>query len=404
MTLQIHWALPNRWEWIPLGRICDVKIGGTPSRNNPKYWDSGNTWVSIADLNGGEINESREEITDLGVQNSNVKLVEPNTVLISFKLTIGKLGIAGKKLYTNEAIAALPIRKEWEGRLLTQYLFHSLKVVPLTGEIDLAAKGKTLNKRKLERILVPIPFPNNVNKSLLIQRGVVTRIESFLAEVKEAATHIDAMNTATERLLETTLGQIFNKLNDTYDKYRLGDPEIAIIIPGQHIASTDYTTEPVGMPYLTGPADFGNKYPMISKWTKLPKVFCESGDILFTVKGSGVGKINMAPDQKASIGRQLMAIRPNNNIANEFLYYALLGRFFEFQKMRQGAAIPGIRKGHLEAIEIPLPSKIQQEKIITHLNSVSSEIEEMKKLLSQDAELLKKLEQSILMQAFLGEL
>jgi type I restriction enzyme S subunit len=61
------WELPEGWEWVPLGEICDITIGGTPSRSNSDYWGPGHTWVSIADLDGDAVTDTKEQITDLGV-------------------------------------------------------------------------------------------------------------------------------------------------------------------------------------------------------------------------------------------------------------------------------------------------------------------------------------------------
>ncbi len=52
------WLLPKGWEWVPLGEVCKVVIGGTPDRRNLDYWGSGHTWVSIADLNTRFITEA----------------------------------------------------------------------------------------------------------------------------------------------------------------------------------------------------------------------------------------------------------------------------------------------------------------------------------------------------------
>jgi len=212
-TLERPWELPAEWEWVPLGEMCDVTIGGTPSRSTLSYWGTGHTWVSIADLNGGIVMASKEQITDLGVQNSNVKEIEPGTVLMSFKLTIGKIGIAGKKLYTNEAIAALPIKNSWETNLENRFLFYALQTVPLGSEADLAVKGKTLNKQKLARILLPIPFPDDPSKSCNIQRSIVARIEELLAEVKRARTLLEQMYFVTDQMMDAALAEIFNELN-----------------------------------------------------------------------------------------------------------------------------------------------------------------------------------------------
>jgi len=86
--------------------------------------------------------------------------------------------------------------------------------------------------------------------------------------------------------------------------------QICTVHPGQHILEAHYNREGVGIGYLTGPDDFGKIYPTVTKWTESPRAWCQPGDILVTVKGAGVGKSNLAPEEKVSIGRQLMAIRP----------------------------------------------------------------------------------------------
>ena len=62
--------------------------------------------------------------------------------------------------------------------------------------------------------------------------------------------------------------------------------EIIDLISGQHILSKDYSDKPIGIPYLTGPADFEEVYPTVSKWTSNPKVIAQKKDVLITVKGA----------------------------------------------------------------------------------------------------------------------
>ena len=76
-------------------------------KSDKKYFIGGkNLWASVSELNGNIINDTKEYLTDEGVKNSNVKLLKKGTVMMSFKLSIGKTGICGKDMYTNEAIAA----------------------------------------------------------------------------------------------------------------------------------------------------------------------------------------------------------------------------------------------------------------------------------------------------------
>jgi type I restriction enzyme S subunit len=146
----------SAWTNAKLGEIFDVNIGRTPARNRSDFWEGGHAWLSIADMNQGRgLRTTKETITDLAIRECNCRPAEPGTVLLSFKLSIGKVGIAQVPLYTNEAIAALPIQDRT--RLCVEYLYWALQSVDLTLGLDRAAKGLTLNKAKLLEIGIPLP-------------------------------------------------------------------------------------------------------------------------------------------------------------------------------------------------------------------------------------------------------
>ncbi len=141
-------------EYVKLGEIADLEMGKTPARNNSRYWNGNNTWVSISDLKEKYILESKEKITDTAVSDTKIKEVPENTVIMSFKLSIGKKAITTKKLYTNEAIMAFNIKDKT--KIDVEYLYYALENVDFLKYTDKAAKGKTLNKEKLKKIKIPI--------------------------------------------------------------------------------------------------------------------------------------------------------------------------------------------------------------------------------------------------------
>jgi len=117
-----------RVAWItrPLGELCHIEIGGTPPRSDSKFWDENkatdNIWISIADMPNSLhpiICGSAEHLSDEGAQR--VKTVKAGTLLVSFKLTLGRLAYAGIDLRTNEAIAALTVIEE--SSLNKEYLY-----------------------------------------------------------------------------------------------------------------------------------------------------------------------------------------------------------------------------------------------------------------------------------------
>ena len=156
-------------NFVKLGDVCDIVIGGTPSRNNPTYWGGKNLWVKIRDMNNTPyIQETDEKITDIGVKESNVKLLKKGTLLFSFKLTIGKVSIADKDLYTNEAIAGI-VPKD-ESKVLPKYLYYLLPRVDYTSYLQRATKGKTLNRDIMKVIEIPLP-------SIAEQKRIVAKLD-----------------------------------------------------------------------------------------------------------------------------------------------------------------------------------------------------------------------------------
>lgn len=153
--------MTNRREWkvVSFGDVMDIEIGRTPSRNNPAHWDheknTENRWISISDLQSPAIEETKEHISDLGVKNSNAKLIPAGSIVMSFKLTIGRTAVLRKDCYTNEAVCALSPKDE--KLLLKDYLLQALPYVNYEKEIDRAVKGKTLNKKKLRNLKLTLP-------------------------------------------------------------------------------------------------------------------------------------------------------------------------------------------------------------------------------------------------------
>ena len=144
------------WPAIALGELCEINIGKTPSRANSSYWGDGHPWLSIADMKQGKsISETKEQITDVAIRETKIRKVPKGTVLFSFKLSIGKVGVTEIPMYTNEAIAALPIIDD--SRLCKEYLVHALTKIDASRTTDRAVMGATLNKRKLAELRIPIP-------------------------------------------------------------------------------------------------------------------------------------------------------------------------------------------------------------------------------------------------------
>lgn len=183
--------VPEGWRSVPLGEHCRIEIGGTPSRDKPQFWSTekvGRPWVSIADLKTHRVDRTKEFISDLGVANSNVKLVPRGTIMMSFKLTIGKTAIAERDLYTNEAIVACFPDREID----KDFLFYALPYAAGRAETDQAIKGATLNKAKLRSLRLSLPPLDEQRRIAEVLRSVDEAIRLAKATVEQSLRCLDS--------------------------------------------------------------------------------------------------------------------------------------------------------------------------------------------------------------------
>ena len=168
------------------------------------------------------------------------------------------------------------------------------------------------------------------------------------------------------------------------------------LISGQHILSGDYNSDREGTPYITGPADFGEVHPIISKWTNKPKVIALDNDILITVKGAGLGKLNIIKDGPIAISRQLMAIRTKPNLNQRYLYIFLKSKYMMFQASGVGIAIPGLSRKDINNVSIIIPPLAEQERIVKRVEQLLGWCDALEAQLKSAEEVRGRLVESVL--------
>ena len=148
---------------------------------------------------------------------------------------------------------------------------------------------------------------------------------------------------------------------------RLG--EIIELVSGQHLKPAEYNEEKIGLSYYTGPVDFTEYSPIATRWTTVTRAMAVRGDILLTVKGAGVGKINVLEEERAAISRQLMAVRVIG-VNRDFVLRFFGTIFFELQSLAVGIAIPGIGREDVLLRKFPLPPLKEQHRIVAKIDQL----------------------------------
>ncbi|WP_201722186.1 restriction endonuclease subunit S, partial [Sulfitobacter sp. HI0023] len=165
--------LPSNWIWVRFANIVDFSAGRTPSRGDTSYWNTGDFhWVSIADMVDGQVvSETKETVSEKAKKEAFKSDPAPaGTMIMSFKLTIGKMSRLGVHAYHNEAIISIrPHLAE-----LDPYLFKVLPDLARGGETKGAIKGVTLNRESISNILIPLP-------PLAEQHRIVAKVDELMA-------------------------------------------------------------------------------------------------------------------------------------------------------------------------------------------------------------------------------
>ena len=400
--------LPSGWSRQTFGDLISIiattnkkiKSKEYNARGNFPVVDQGQEFISgYSDNKANVINEDSPVIL-FGDHTRNVKYLD-------FPFVPGADGVK----------AFIPVNKNCPRFLYFLTLYLS-QIFP--------SKGYARHFHHIEKSNVAIP-------SRGVQKEIAEKIDSLFRKIDDANTLMNQSLSAIRGKLvpQDSNDEPASKLLDNIQKKKLlnerkkgkplppiSDDDIPFEIPvgwvwirlgeviklysGQHIEAIDYNSTKKGTPYLTGPSDFAERHPVITKWTTKPKVIAPPNSILVTVKGSGVGKINTLESTPICISRQLMAVESielNRNYVELFLNQS----FTKLADNAQGL-IPGLSREDIENLVFPLPPLNEQARIS---NNVLRYTELSKKIFTEiqnnliNANILK---QSILKKAFAGEL
>ena len=311
-------------EYRKLNELCEINIGKTPSRNKSEYWGDGSSWLSISDLKDKFITKTKEEITSKAISECNMKIVPKNTVVMSFKLSIGKTAILKEDMYTNEAIANFPIKNN---SLISEYLYYAIKTLNFDNT-DRAVMGATLNKAKLNELKIPYC---EINKQKEIVE-VLNKAQELIDKRKEQIEALDEL--VKSKFIEMFGDPITNPIN--WEKKKLA--EECNIITGntpprkvgeyygdyiEWIKSDNITDDGI---YLTKAREY-----LSEEGLKVGRSVEENSILMTCIAGSikCIGNVAIA-NRKVTFNQQINGIEPlKNNVYFMFEQFNLSQKYIQ---------------------------------------------------------------------------
>ncbi len=385
-------------EYKKLNELCEINIGKTPSRNKVEYWGKGSSWLSISDLKDKFITKTKEEITGLAVSECNMKIVAKDTVVMSFKLSIGKTAILKESMYTNEAIANFPIKNN---SLIPEYLYYALNTLNFNNT-DRAVMGATLNKSKLNEL--KIPYCDVYKQKEIVK--ILDKAQDLIDKRKEQIKALD----------ELVKSQFIEMFGEPFSNTKMWEKK-----PLNKLVTDDCTIsygivqtgeeQKQGIPVFR-PVDIVNnrkpKLEELKKTTeeisnKYKKTILQGNELLMTVRAN-IGDVCVINEEfkGCNVGRGIVPIRIKEEINTIFLKY-------QFESYRIQHELKALSKG-ITLIQLNMEDLRQFMLIVPPIelqNKFADFVKQVDKLKFEMENSLKELEDnfnSLMQKAFKGEL
>ncbi len=382
---------------VKLGEVCEIRIGKTPNRSQTLYWGGDYPWLSISDMKGKILCTTKEKITQEAVQKEKMQIVSKGTVVMSFKLSIGKVGILAENMYTNEAIANFVVKNN--KMLFNEYLYYALQGMNFDSLTDRAVMGKTLNKAKLNNLSIVYNEPFMQQQIVLRLDGVNKLIESRKQQLSELS-----------KLVKSRFNEMFGDpvLNEMgWEKHRLSKLTLKIGSGATPRGGREsYVNEGIALIRSMNVYDGKFIFKDLAYLTnvqaeKLNNVIVESDDVLLNITGASVSRCCIVPQiiLPARVNQHVSIIRCKKHLLSSiFLNQLLITSEFKslLQKIGEssGATRQAITKNQIEELTIPLPPLSLQNEFADFVAQVDKsqlaiqksleELETLKKSLMQE--------------------
>ncbi|RGG83990.1 hypothetical protein DWW75_10500 [Ruminococcus sp. AF17-11] len=430
---EIPFELPIGWEWTRLGCITDVIQYGL---SNSAESTGDYRLLRITDIQNGCVNWDTVPFTSTD-EPEKYLLHKDDIVFARTGATVGKSFLITDLPYAS-VYASYLIRIRLINGISANYIYHFFNSYCYWEQVTDKAVGvgqPNCNGTALRELFIPLPSQAEQNRIVPVADKLLKIVDTITSEQESlseliqttkskildlairgkllpqdpndepASVPLERIRAEKEELIKqgkikrdkkdsvifkgddnSYYEKVGNKLNCIDEEIPFKLPEgwafIRLktaweLISGRDLSPSDYNDKNDGIPYITGASDFKNGHVSLVRWTPVPQVITQKGDLLLTCKGT-IGEIAYNNFGKAHIARQIMAIRNNYSLNVDFLALCIE---YSMMKIKQAAKglIPGISREDILNLVIPIPPTKEQEKICDKLKVTFSAIKHIEK-------------------------
>lgn len=351
-----------------LFQICS---GGTPSSTVPEYWNGNVRWITLADLPADnyitEITTTERTITEAGLNNSNAKLLPVDTVIVSTRATIGRIGIAHTQLATNQGFKNIIIKRP--DIILPKYLAYMLTAqVETMKHLASGATFKEISKENFCTIQIPLlPIDQ--------QQIIVGELDGYRKIIFGAQSIVSSYEPHLPKL---KTGSIV-KLSDICDINRIS------INPEREYGEEAFTYIDISsVSSGTGKIDKSQRIKGCDAPSRARRGISKGDILMSTVRPNLKAFSYVDFDTTGFVASTGFAVLTPKNVNGKYLLYALLDGFVgnQLNDVMNKAMYPSINKSDLENLNIICPSSEEQKDAVAQIERELSFIKPSEEIIS----------------------
>lgn len=329
-----------------LKNIFDLEMGKTPSRSSKVYWNKKDyKWISIADLTktGKYISETKEYISEQAVKECKIKIIPANTVVMSFKLSIGKTAITAEDMYSNEAVMAFHDKHVID--FLPEYIFYMFKYKNWYEGSNKAVMGKTLNKATLSEIEIDV-CP--VEK----QRIIVNNLDKIMSVLESREKELILL----DDLIKARFVEMFgDPIRNTHNRHTTEFSNVVKMQRGFDLpVQARQRCGDIPVYGSNGVLDYHN----------VAKI---QGGGVITGRSGTIGKVFYTEGDYWPLNTSLFSVDTHGN---NVIYLAYLLQMFDLSRFVEGTGVPTLNRNMFHDKQIIDVSRYEQEQFADFVKQV----------------------------------
>ena len=398
--------LPRGWKYKMLSEVGAIVTGNTPPKNDASFYENGTIpFVKPPDLGKGIVLTTNEKITIKALTKS--RLIPKNSIMVCCIGSLGKIGISGTDLITNQQINSIVLNPELVDFKYGYY--YSLTLEKYMNETANKAIVAIINKSTFSKYKIPLPPLKSE------QTRIVSKLDALFACIDKSITLLEENLKHTKGLMASVLEEVFRDAESKWN-YKSLKSTTSKIGSGSTPRGGQDSYKTYGMSLIRSmnihDGEFRHKGLALiddEQATKLANVAVEKDDVLLNITGASVARCSIvdASILPARVNQHVSIIRPTSVLNPYFLQAFLISPNTKSKLLSDsggGATREAITKSMIENLEVPVPDIKIQKNIINYIQKIKEA--NFKIILEQQSKLayLKALKSSILDRAFKGEL